>query len=64
MAGNEIKLNIKRDQTFDYQPSNPAGYYYLFTGGYAFSSGMITEEPVGDDDGAAGEVKQAEESDR
>lgn len=65
MAGN-VKLHLTRDHSFDYQPSDPAGYYFMFTGGYAFAQGPVTDEPPGDEDAdeAADEVRFAQETDR
>ncbi|WP_376694690.1 hypothetical protein [Wenzhouxiangella sp. EGI_FJ10305] len=58
----KIKANIRKDQPLNFEPTHPAGYYYMFTGGYGFRNGKITPEPVGDDDGPAGEVALAQES--
>ncbi len=62
MSKIKIKANIKKDQPLNFEPTHPAGYYYMFTGGYGFKNGKITTDPVGDDDGPAGEVALSEET--
>lgn len=61
-----VKLHLTREHSFDYQPSDPAGYYFMFTGGYAFAQGQVADEPPGDEDAdeAADEVRFAQETDR
>lgn len=60
MSANKINAHIKKDQAFNYQATDPAGYYYMFTGGYGYQNGQITSDPVGDDDGPAGEAALSE----
>ncbi|NEZ04273.1 hypothetical protein G4Y73_08965 [Wenzhouxiangella sp. XN201] len=62
MSATEIYAHLKKDQPNNYQPTHPDGYYYMFTGGYGYVNGQITAEPVGDDDGPAGEIALSEES--
>lgn len=64
MSANKIFAHIKKDQPTNYQPTHPDGYYYMFTGGYAFdyAKGTISSKPVGDDDGPAGEVALSDET--
>ncbi|GEM_PF-2213438 len=65
MSAKKIYAHIRKDQPEGYQPTDTAGYYYMFTGGYAFdyAHNKIGRNPVGDDDGPAGEVKLSDEED-
>lgn len=59
MSADKIHAHISKTAKTGYTPTDPAGYYYMFTGGYGFANGTITSQPVGDDDGPAGEVAMA-----
>lgn len=65
MSAKKIYAQIRKDQPSGYQPTDTPGYFYMFTGGYPFDygKGTIGSQPVGDDDGPAGEVKLSSEED-
>jgi hypothetical protein len=62
MSANKIKAHIRTDQPENYAATDPAGYYYMFTGGYGYNNGNLSQNPVGDDDGPAGEIKLTDSS--
>jgi len=59
MSANKIYAHITKSAKTSYTPSDPSGYFYMFTGGYGFENGTISSRPVGDDQGPAGEVALA-----
>lgn len=58
----KTKAKITADSKPDYQPTQPPGYFYMFTGGYRVDSNGKPVKVPGDDDGPAGNVAFGEES--
>jgi hypothetical protein len=56
MSTFRIRAQIRTDQPEKYEPTHPAGYFYMFTGGYGYRNGKLSRRPFGADEGPAGEI--------